>query len=613
MFMLKTGLCIILGLGLCVHNINASEDSLKVHKLISEFESILYSDPGKAREYVNEALELAWTIDYKLGIGTGLKNLGVLYQYAGEYDSARFYYLEAGRIFQATGDSIPSASVLANTASAYYDQGNYKASLQYIDSAKTYLTGKRYGEVMAFLDHTEGSIYLYKGYYVLASRLKNRVAEYYAETDNQMRLADAQRDLGLIYSEQGEWEKALAAYRLAESKYRNLDDRMFLGEIHINMGNEYLETGSFGTARYYLESGMALCRETGFENLIPVALESLGRLNHKEGRSRQGMTQLEEALALIEEMGDRYEEASIRNNMAEIHIDWEEYETALYQLNFSETLAREIQSLDLLRAIYFLQFKAYRGQHSMTPALEKFHAYSEIKDSLLNQEKSRQLAEFEILYELKNKERSLKMQQTEIDLLQRANVIQRQQKILLAAFAGLLILFATIVVLTFRNRIRRNRILHETKEREQARELEFKRRELASFALHLAQKNQLLDELKEQISVLDLRSNGVPSLQSLKYRISINTQIDRDWETFKMHFEEVHPQFFSDIQSRFPQLSTSDLRLLALVKLNLSSKEIANILNISPDSVKKSRYRLRKKMELEEEGNLSVVLNEFSY
>lgn len=610
--MLKTGWGIILGIGLCIQ-LHASEDSLRVHELISEFEAILYTDPGKAREYVSEALDLAQYIDYQAGVGVSLKNLGVLFQYAGDYDSARFYYLEAGNIFHALGDSLQLTSVLANTASAYYDQGNYEASLHFIDSARTYTGPQRFEDVIAFLDNTEGSIYLFKGYYVLASSLKNRVADYYAEKDNQMRWADAERDLGLIYSEQKEREKALAAYRAAEAKYRKLDDRMFLGEVHINMGNEYLEMGSYDSARYYLESGMALSRETDFENLIPIALESEGRLNHKEGRSSQGMARLEEALIMVEEMGDRYQEVSIRNNMAEIHIDREEFDEALHQLRIADSLARDIQSLDLLQTIFLLQFQALRGLGALTPALEKYQAYSAIKDSLLNEEKSRQLAEFEILYDLRHKERSLKMQQEEIDLLQRANVIQRQQKLLLAAFAGLLILFAVIVVLTFRSRIRRNRILHESKEREQARELEFKKRELASYALHLAQKNKLLDELKEQITVMETKSNGAPALQSLKHRISFNTQLDRDWETFKKHFEEVHPQFFSELQSRFPQLSTSDLRLLALLKLNLSSKEIANILNISPDSVKKSRYRLRKKMELEEEGNLSVVLNEFSY
>ncbi len=75
---------------------------------------------------------------------------------------------------------------------------------------------------------------------------------------------------------------------------------------------------------------------------------------------------------------------------------------------------------------------------------------------------------------------------------------------------------------------------------------------------------------------------------------------------------DVHPEFFTEIQSRFPQLSASDLRMLALLKLNLNSKEIAGILNISPDSVKKSRYRLRKKMELPEEENISLILNEYA-
>jgi len=86
--------------------------------------------------------------------------------------------------------------------------------------------------------------------------------------------------------------------------------------------------------------------------------------------------------------------------------------------------------------------------------------------------------------------------------------------------------------------------------------------------------------------------------------IDNNYQIDREWEDFKMHFEQVHPEFFEQLKASYPELTPSDLKLCALLKLNMNTKESAKILGISPDSVKTARYRLRKKLQLRKDEGL---------
>jgi DNA-binding CsgD family transcriptional regulator len=80
--------------------------------------------------------------------------------------------------------------------------------------------------------------------------------------------------------------------------------------------------------------------------------------------------------------------------------------------------------------------------------------------------------------------------------------------------------------------------------------------------------------------------------------------IDKDWEDFRLQFEQVHQGFFKQLKDQCPELSTSELKLCALIKLNLSMKETPTILGISPESVKTARYRLRKKLQLSHEENL---------
>ena len=90
----------------------------------------------------------------------------------------------------------------------------------------------------------------------------------------------------------------------------------------------------------------------------------------------------------------------------------------------------------------------------------------------------------------------------------------------------------------------------------------------------------------------------------LRHMINGSARTDRDWENFNRHFDQVHQGFLGKLKATHPALTSNDLRLSAMLKLNLNSKEVAGIMNISPESVKKARHRLRKKLNLPEESDL---------
>jgi len=90
-----------------------------------------------------------------------------------------------------------------------------------------------------------------------------------------------------------------------------------------------------------------------------------------------------------------------------------------------------------------------------------------------------------------------------------------------------------------------------------------------------------------------------------------NLSLDKDWDQFKLHFEEVNPGFFYNLKENYPELSQNDLKLCAYYRINLNSKEISRILNVSPAAVQKSRYRLRKKMNIPSEMELHGFVSQF--
>jgi DNA-binding CsgD family transcriptional regulator len=138
-----------------------------------------------------------------------------------------------------------------------------------------------------------------------------------------------------------------------------------------------------------------------------------------------------------------------------------------------------------------------------------------------------------------------------------------------------------------------------------ALEVENKSRELGNAALNLIRKNEVLQRLRDEL----LGANGDPhALKKLARLIDQHLEGDHDWEVFEESFNRVHDDFFKRLMYQFPDLTPGDLRLAAYLKMNLSSKEIAPLLNISVRGVENKRYRLRKKLGLSEEANLTEYI-----
>lgn len=138
-------------------------------------------------------------------------------------------------------------------------------------------------------------------------------------------------------------------------------------------------------------------------------------------------------------------------------------------------------------------------------------------------------------------------------------------------------------------------------------DIELKNQELASGAMSLVQKGELLSTIKEELMRLKNNSEIEKDSKDFKKVIRIiDNQLDNthDWDQFAVHFDSVHTNYLKNLKDRFPDLTASELKLCAYLRLNLSTKEIAQLMNISVRGVETSRYRLRKKLDLANEVNL---------
>ncbi|WP_379092293.1 helix-turn-helix transcriptional regulator [Pedobacter sp. UC225_65] len=153
----------------------------------------------------------------------------------------------------------------------------------------------------------------------------------------------------------------------------------------------------------------------------------------------------------------------------------------------------------------------------------------------------------------------------------------------------------------------KNRALEDERLKQQ---LETKDRELSTHTLNLIRNNQLLEHLRGtlQAMVKEEKRDQKKQMQQIILQINESFNHEQHWKEFTTAFEQVHQSFFDSIKKYSSELTSADIRLIALLRINLPSTDIATLLGISTDSLRVSRYRLRKKLNIEQGENLTAFI-----
>lgn len=146
-------------------------------------------------------------------------------------------------------------------------------------------------------------------------------------------------------------------------------------------------------------------------------------------------------------------------------------------------------------------------------------------------------------------------------------------------------------------------------------DLKYKDKELTNMTMHLIQRGEVLSKVRESVTEIakrqEIRDSKINFRQLLRL-IKTAEQTNQDWEQFSLHFNNANEGFFNRLKEKHPDLTPNEVKLCALIRMNLLSKEIAQIIHVSIKAVEISRYRLRKKLKLESEVNLHEYLLQFT-
>lgn len=452
--------------------------------------------------------------------------------------------------------------------------------------------------------------------------------EIYKEINDALGQANCNQNLGLIYSDQLNYDRALQYFMSAIEIYEKLERNDRIATTYNKVGEVYTATGRYNEAYDYLIKALNIHQNTGFGYGISESNNRLGQLFVKQSKYDLGLDYLFKALTISESINDREGIARGYENIGRAYLGKREYNKAEEYFKEGEGKAKLFGSKKWLRDIYEGLRSLATSRRKYTQALEYTELYMAMKDSLFNEQMANRISEMERRSEIASKQKELDQIKQERELLEEKNRLDAQLKSALIAGIILLLISAYLVINGQRLKIKKDKVIFESREAlsqaelanaqlrqtELKQELEFKNKELTSYTINFIRKNQAMEELKSSIKSLKSASDSDTNkqLSRLDKIVDDVLGVDKDWEDFKLYFENVHKDFFKNLKIEYPELGNSELKLCALVKLNLSLKEIASIMGISPDSVKTARYRLRKKLGLNKEDSLSDVIMSFS-
>ncbi len=588
----------------------ATDTSERVRLMQDLTWALINQIPDSAVQYARTAFRLAQHLGNDTLLRYSYSDMAYCYYTMGDLDSFRITLLTSIDHLEEIGEPQRIAAVYRNLAKIGEASQQPDTSLQYLEKCQEYLAMYPDSGIMADMYLSQGFAYRTKGYYNLSVEALLKSLRIFEALEAGRRLGYVAQNIGITNAMMDRTELAIE-YSLKACEYFEADfnDRA-LAQTKNNLGKMYEDLDDFERSVQAHRESLRLAEQTDQQWVILQNYWNLGRMYFAAGLLDSAEYWLEQAEPIAHRNNDRFLLGGIQRWQARIAIERGQSAIAQRHLASSFNYLEEYSDPMTNQESYEELSMIYEGLGDEGRALDYWRSAIEIKDSLYSLSKDQQIEELNLMYETEKKD-------AEITHLERENRLEQARQRWLLIGLALLAILAVSIVYTLIMKRRKDRVIRAKERALEAQqrlriqqELEFKKKELAARVLQLARKNEFLQELEGEVAGLKSSSDGAVSSKSrqIARMIQHDAVTDEDWDQFVSEFSGVHQDFLIKLNQTHGDLTKSELRLVALLKMNLSSKDIASTLRISLEGIKKARYRLRKKFGLDSSVDLQGYL-----
>ncbi len=381
--------------------------------------------------------------------------------------------------------------------------------------------------------------------------------------------------------------EAIVQYERAVALCRAGGDSLCVAESLEQIATMYSVLDDFEEAYRYFKVAIPMIEKYAKESSVAGTLANFGGLLTRDNRPAEAIPYFERSIAIYQKIGPLLEEMQSWNNLGEAYYEVGNFNKSLKIFNHCVEVNKAHGFIRELVFNYSGLAKLYVAKGDMDNTITYINNYYDLRDSLVGAETHKEIADLEFKYASQQKE--LELQKSRVALGEAQRKLER----------GALIFLLVLLLVAFG--LWRWRIQARTARREQT----LNRENLENLTRILLEKNARLAALEAQDS--SASESGVFEENLYDQRILTN----EDWDSFKVYFERAYPGYLLRLRTSHPSLSDSEERLFLFIKLNLTTREAAAILGISAESVKKTRQRLRQRLNLAQEAVLEAYVRAF--
>lgn len=510
---------------------------------------------------------------------------------------------------------LNKAKLLGDISQKYHEKELYPQAIFYKEQEAKIYQDLAIDSANAYCNERLGVMYYHIGSYNSSSTHLLQALSYFEEVEKNAMVAQISTNLANVFTRLENHQRAIAYLLKAETVFKNSTNASprTLAGLYTNLGLAYSGNQQLDSAMLYYNKALELTNESENPLYIASILNNMGEVNYEREENEEALNRYEKSLALFTQIQNHNGMGATKSNIAKLKIRLGEYDKAIDLCDESLEHFRRINSLYFIVSTQEQLYRAYKGKGDFVTALESLELYQKLNDSLMGAETTEHIANLEMHYATQKEKQKFKLLEQEAELIEKELKLKQLYLYLSVSGIGVLLVIVILIVLNMRGSKKRNQLKEDILKKEQERledRLFYKQKEIENFANYIQEKNQLLENLKKEIKSISKKEEyDKSSLFNITNLVNQSLHVDNDRKELELKIDQNHQEFIYRLKSTYPKLTRTDIRLCSLLLLELSSKEIALIMNIEPNSVKTSRNRLRKKLELPANSDLVAFLN----
>ena len=431
-----------------------------------------------------------------------------------------------------------------------------------------------------------GLVRIFQGNYSESYESHFTALKLFEQINDQEGIVNTMNGIGNICYYQGNYTKADIYYSNALKLARELHDTIQIANVLNNVGLVLVERGQTEKAIGCYQEAIGINRSLGLKMRLATNYLNLGWACYKQNHFNDFILNCNQAIEIYSSIGSRY-------SLAICYLSFSDYYKLmndpknLYKytwMAYSEGIQYNLREVVFQATVILQEFYYSTGK------IDSAYKYSLIghaaKDSINSEQSTARLALLEMEYDYDKRQKEDKLYQQRKDFLIIIMII--------LAISGLIttILFLSRQIVKTKNiRLEKQRLSDV---------VEFKDKELTLNVMNLIKKNEIIVDISNRLIQMEQNTTDPAMKQEI---IQLINSLQRSssheiWEEFEVRFKQVHNSFYEKLLGRFPELTPSELKLCALLRLNLSTKEICELSGQRPSTLDVARYRLRKKLGL---------------